>query len=114
MLGPARIPAVLCVRKVTRAFVDVFFQDVASIDDGLDIIFQEDFSFGVLGAMLPELLCDVSVELGVSRVELNQLVHGRLASYSESCVFSLNFILLNYERIFANSDMLSSKEKNII
>ena len=59
----------------TGALIDVFFEDVPGVDDGLNVIFEQHLPRGILGGVLPQLLCDLSIELRVASVELGQLVH---------------------------------------
>lgn len=59
----------------TGALIDVFFEDVPGVDDGLNVIFEQHLPRGILGGVFPQLLCDLSIELRVASVELGQLVH---------------------------------------
>lgn len=52
----------------TGALIDVFFEDVPGVDDGLNVVFEQHFSCGILGGVFPQLLCDLSIELRVASV----------------------------------------------
>lgn len=74
-LHPVRTIAVLYLLPVTRAFINIFLENIPCIDDCLNVILEKYLAFRCPCSMLPQLLSHISIELTVVCVHPAQLVH---------------------------------------